>query len=149
MYLPAFFNGLFHICHRFFTKALHLADLPEMLFQAENIRKFMNKSRIHKTEHRLNGKAVDIHSPLADKTGKFLDIFGCTVRIGTMQGLCATIFTHMNFCRCMAHRTLGWNLRSTYSIFYRNTFRNDLIGFDHGKCTLFSDSQTLDLADIA
>ena len=83
MYLPAFFNGLFHICHRFFTKALHLADLPEMLFQTENIRKFMNKSRIHKTEHRLNGKTVNIHPPLADKTGKFLDIFG--VQSGLVQ----------------------------------------------------------------
>ena len=65
-----------------------------------------------------------------------------------MQRLHTAVFTHKYACRMMTHRTFLRYLNCSHRILYSYAFRNNLVGFYHGKCTLFSHSKPFYFSQI-
>ena len=149
MHLSALFNGAHHILAGFFPEAFHLPDFLRMLGKMVDILKFFQKSLVHKFQHGLNGKAVDIHSRLAHKPGKFLHMLCAAVRIGAVKGSGFAFRACADFRLRAADRALFGYSKSTGSFFYRNTLGNNFIGLNHLQRAGFPDSQPFHLADIA
>ena len=66
-----------------------------------------------------------------------------------MQRLHTAVFTYKYACRMMTHRTFLRYLNCSHRILYSYAFRNNLVGFYHGKCTLFSHSKPFYFSQIA